>query len=157
MRINSVIKLTDRQKDAIIELWNEEYPEQIKYGDPADFDEYLNKQSDKRHYLLTNEIGELLGWGFQFVRDGIQWFAIIIGSRIKGQGYGTMLLNELKKNNSILNGWVADHNNYRKQDGTIYESPLPFYLKNGFIVLYDVRLDTEKLSAVKIVWRKETV
>lgn len=157
MKVIEHIVLTNEQKTAIIDLWNEEYPEQIKYTDPADFDDYLSKQSSKRHYLLIDENNDLLGWAFQFVRDGILWFAIIVSRKIKGRGYGTLLLNELKKNNTELNGWVADHNHYKKQNGAVYESPLSFYVKNGFSIRRDIRLETEKLSVIKIEWRKETI
>lgn len=69
---------------------------------------------------------------------------------------GTELLNTRKQNNSILNAWGIDHDTDLKLNGTIYKSPLPFYLKNEFEVLSTTRLDTDKIKAVKIKWTKNS-
>jgi hypothetical protein len=76
---------------------------------------------------------------------------------VHGQGKGTLLLNKLKENEHKLCGWVVDHDNDRKQDGEPYKSPLKFYQKNGFAICSDVRLETEKRSAVKIIWEQNSV
>ncbi|MCD6010341.1 MAG: hypothetical protein K0Q79_203 [Flavipsychrobacter sp.] len=154
MYINTFTELTSEQKRSILDLWNREYPEQIRYATLTEFDTYLDNLKEKKHYLLAGNNGEVQGWGFQFMRDMEQWFAIIVDSKVQRRGYGTLFLDEMKKNNTVLNGWVADHNNYRKQDGSVYISPLHFYIKNGFSVKHDIRIETEKLSAVKIVWHK---
>ena len=65
-----------------------------------------------------------------------------------------MILNTLKKDHAELNGWVIDNKNYHKQNGDIYLSPSSFYQKNAFALIKDVRLETEKLSAVKIKWQR---
>nr|WP_290861271.1 GNAT family N-acetyltransferase [Flavobacterium sp.] len=93
-----------------------------------------------------------MGWGIIFVRDSEQWFALLIDSRFQGMGLGTFLLNELKKTQPELNGWVIDHENDLKQNGKPYLSPLAFYKKNNFEVLGNFRIENEKLSAVKIKW-----
>lgn len=152
MKISETTELTMGQKEAILALWNSEYPGEICYSEFADFENYLNNLTDKYHLLLTGEDEEILGWAFQFVREGKLWFAIILSEKIHGQRYGTKMLNVLKKRNTRLSGWTIDHNNSFKQNGNPYRSPLGFYLKNGFTVMQDVRLETEKISAVKIEW-----
>jgi hypothetical protein len=54
-----------------------------------------------------------------------------------------------------LNGWVIDHNNDRKKNGLIYVSPLKFYEKCGFEIQNYMRLELDKISAVKIKWTNE--
>ncbi|MCB0473527.1 MAG: hypothetical protein KDC56_10755, partial [Flavobacteriaceae bacterium] len=59
-----------------------------------------------------------------------------------------------KEKETELNGWVIDHDNDYKINGELYKSPLNFYLKNGFQKSSDRRLELEKISAVKIKWKK---
>lgn len=96
-----------------------------------------------------------MGWALTFERENEKWFAIILSEKIKGKGLGRKMLNELKKEEQVLNGWVIDHNNDKKKNGQQYISPLKFYEKCGFIILSDVRLELDKISAVKIKWMKE--
>ncbi len=131
-------------------LWNNEYPVQLCYQALSDLDEYLLSLSEPTHYLITNKNNYTVGWAVAFDRDNERWFAIIVDNKSQGKGYGTQLLNMLKKDNSQLNGWVTDHNDYKKSNGNLYPSPLAFYTKNGFELLANERLETENLSAVKI-------
>ena len=64
------------------------------------------------------------------------------------------MLNTLKNDENTLNGWVIDHNSDKKLNGNIYQSPLEFYIKNGFETLSETRLELEIMSAVKIKWTK---
>ncbi|MCK9481612.1 MAG: hypothetical protein M0R38_07625 [Bacteroidia bacterium] len=64
------------------------------------------------------------------------------------------MLNELKSDENVLNGWVIDHNSDIKINGNFYQSPLNFYLKNEFEILNETRLELEIMSAVKIKWKK---
>ena len=145
--------LTSEHKLAIQNLWNQEYPAKLAYTNFSDFDNYLSNLTGKTHFLLINDSNEILGWGFKFERDSEKWFAIIVDRQIKGNGWGTQILNAIKNNETELNGWVIDHNNDLKLNGENYHSPLKFYLKNGFACNADTRLETEKLSAIKIEWK----
>ena len=155
MKLLEVNDLTSEEKQAILNLWNKEYPSRLAYKKFSDFDKYLNDLTNKTHFLLTNDLQEILGWGFKFERDSEKWFAIIIDSHIKGNGWGTLILEAIKKNVTELNGWVIDHNNDLKLNGETYRSPLKFYLKHGFTCNHDIRLETEKISAVKIEWKSD--
>lgn len=62
------------------------------------------------------------------------------------------MLDKIKNNEKALNGWVIDHNNDKKKNGQHYISPLKFYEKCDFRVLSDIRLELDKISAVKIKW-----
>lgn len=145
-------ELATEQVAELRNLWNKEYPVKLAHNTVQDTSEYLGTLQHPTHYLLLSNTGILIGWAATFTRDSEQWFAIIIDSIYHKQGIGTTLLNRLKQDNEILNGWVADHNNDMKADGTIYVSPLAFYLKNGFTICEGVRLELEKLSAAKIRW-----
>jgi len=147
--------VSTNQKEAILRLWNNEYPANLSYNDPTDFDVYLQNLTAQQHYLLLNNSNEIQGWGFTFFRNDERWFAIILDSSIQKHGYGTLLLEHMKQSEQLLNGWVADHNNDLKSNGSVYTPPLAFYLKNGFTLCTGVRLQTEKLSAVKIMWKKD--
>jgi hypothetical protein len=152
--VKSTIPATE-QKQAILRLWNNEYPVQLQFAGQQSLDAYLEGLENKTHYFTQNADGTISGWAFVFEREGGRWFAIIIDSSQQGTGLGTILLETLKKEENVLNGWVVDHTDYRKACKMPYISPLPFYLKNDFSVHKDTRLETEKLSAVKISWIKK--
>jgi GNAT superfamily N-acetyltransferase len=142
------------QRDLIRHLWNREYPAQIQYASGEAFDGYLDSLQEPCHWLAVDKDNNLAGWGFSFVREGEKWFAIIVDIKIQRRGLGTRLLRLLKENEAVLNGWVTDHDRYRKANGAPYPPPLQFYIKNGFIVIPEARIETEQLSAVKIRWTK---
>lgn len=143
--------LNDVQKKAVFRLWNEEYPGQITFSALTEFEHYLRALGQPAYYLaMFHNI--LNGWAVAFERDGARWFAIIVAKQAQGTGVGTSLLNALKESEPVLNGWVTDVHHYIKKDGRPYLSPISFYFKNAFEICPDVRLETEKLTAVKIKW-----
>ncbi|MEM7550162.1 MAG: GNAT family N-acetyltransferase [Bacteroidota bacterium] len=145
--------LTDVQKVRLMNLWNESYPKDLFYNELSEFKAYLNGLEDTQNYLITeNENGKIIGWLATFTRSDSRWLILILSSENRRKGLGTILLDEAKKNESILNGWVIDSKNYTKVDGSLYPSPLNFYIKNGFKVLEKDRLDKESISAVRIFW-----
>lgn len=155
MRVFKTEILTLEQMKSLFLLWNLEYPATVCYSDISQFENYLNGLSNTKHYFVLNEQNQILGWGFSFVREEENWFSIILDSQIQRKGYGRVLLNELKKNFTVLNGWVVDHNNYVSQNKEPYLSPIKFYTKNEFLLVSSVRIENEKISAVKIRWKKE--
>jgi GNAT superfamily N-acetyltransferase len=148
------LKLSKSQKQEICDLWNNEYPEKLNYRNLADFENYLKNLSKQSHIIMVDKDQNIKGWYFDFIRENEKWFAIILDSKFQGKGLGKKMLNLVKEKESELNGWVIDHSNDKKQNGEIYESPLSFYLKNGFEILVKNRLEHEKISAVKIKWKK---
>jgi GNAT superfamily N-acetyltransferase len=155
MKIIKSSILTSEQKQSLFELWNSEYPEKIGYSEIAEFENYLAGLSNKRHYLVIDDANQIFGWAFTFDREEEEWFAIILNSEIQGKGFGKLLLKKLKKNSSVLNGWVIDHQNERKINKEPYISPIEFYTKNGFLINPSMRIENDKISAVKIRWEKE--
>jgi GNAT superfamily N-acetyltransferase len=143
------------QKDTIFRLWNNEYPQQLGYTDIAGLDNYLGNLQCQSHYFAIDGQSAICGWAFTFIREQEKWFAIIVDSAFHKKGIGSLLLQALKDKEPILNGWVTDHYRYTKQNGQPYLSPLPFYIKNGFTVCANVRLEAPVLSAVKISWRAQ--
>ncbi len=139
------------EKEAIIILWNQEYPKRLNLESLNAFDEYLNALSQKEHYLLFID-GEIKGWAFTFIREEETWFAIIIDQKVQGRRNGLLLITKIKETNTELNGWVIDQESEIKQDGQFYHSPLKFYLKNDFSICENIRLENEKMSALKIKW-----
>lgn len=154
MKITTTNHLATEQKQQILQLWNNEYPEKLAYKNIEAFENYLEKLNKVNHVLLTDNKEKIHGWAITFVRDNETWFAIILSENLHGKGWGRKVLNELKQNKNELNGWVIDHNNDRKINGEFYKSPLEFYIKNEFEVLSDIRLELEIMSAVKIKWTK---
>ena len=155
MKIIQTVFLNFEQKQILFELWNSEYPVNIVFNEISEFDTYLAGLLDKKHYLLMNDFEQIIGWSFTFFRDQKYWFGIIVNSEFQGQGFGTLLLNELKKNKSVLYGWVTDHFDDVKKNNDPYLSPLGFYSKNNFIVNKDIRLENDKISAVQIVCKQK--
>lgn len=152
MNIITTTSLTDFQKECAYNLWNNEYPQKLQYKNITGFDEYLNGLQQKKHYLLINDEGIITAWAATFERDHEKWFAIIINSVSQGKGYGTVMLNEIKKDERRISGWLIDHERDLKANGEKYRSPLAFYIKNGFNILPDIRIETPAISAVKITW-----
>ena len=146
--------LNQEEKKAVFELWNQEYPKNLGYTKINEFDDYLNKLEEKHHVLVKDENDQVVGWYSNFIRDNEIWFAMILDTSIQGKGIGTKLLNMAKKRNHILNGWVIDHKLNIKANGSIYRSPLEFYMKNEFQLFPEVRLELPLISAVKISWSK---
>lgn len=155
MRIVQKEILSLEEKETLRELWNNEYPAKLNLKTIEDFELYLNGLSKIKHYLLLDDSDEIQGCTFTFLREDENWFAIILNSEIHGKGNGSFLMNEIKKNNTSLNGWVIDNENEVKQNATLYKSPIQFYEKNGFTICKDIRIENEKLSAVKINWNAE--
>ena len=154
MKIIEKDVLTFEQKDSLMQLWNNEYPTKLNLKTIEDFELYLNGLSKTKHYLLLDDSDEIQGWTFTFLREDENWFAIILNSEIHGKRIGSLLMNEIKKNNTSLNGWVIDQENEIKHNATFYKSPLQFYIKNDFIICSEIRIENEKLSAVKINWKR---
>ena len=153
MKIIPAKELSLSQKKAVLHIWNEEYGEKL-VKTMEGFEEYLSKLGDVQHFMMYDATDALSGWAITFDREGERWFAIIMDGSVQGKGHGRQLLNELKEHEPILNGWVTDHDRDAKRNGQPYRSPMGFYLKNGFEVLEEVRLETKELSAVKIRWTK---
>lgn len=150
----SIAKLPKNWKSQILELWNNEYPEKLNYKSVADFDVYLKNLTEQSHIVLVDENKNVKGWYFDFMRQDKKWFAIIIDSAQQGKGFGTKLLHLAKNKETELNGWVIDRKEGKKRNGEAYTSPLAFYLKNGFQVIPEIRLELETLSAIKIQWNR---
>lgn len=154
MEFIELSELSKSDKVQILELWNNEYPEKLAHKSLASFEAYLENLSERSHVLVIDENNSIKGWYFDFVRDNEKWFAIILDMALQGLGVGTRLLNRAKDKEVELSGWVIDHNTYRMKNGGLYESPLNFYLKNGFEEISETRLELNNISAVKIKWRK---
>ena len=146
--------LSESEKIEIYELWNNEYPENLSFKSKEEFDNYLKSLTEQSHLLIIDINKNIKGWYFDFTRNNEKWFAIILDSKIHGKGLGTRILELAKQKEYELNAWVIDHNRDKKKDGEFYNSPLSFYLKNGFEKLTRNRLELDKISAVKIKWKK---
>ena len=154
MKITQTAKLSTEEKSQVLTLWNSQYPVKLAYHSLADFDVYLQTLTDLTYYLWTDNESNILGWASTFTRDNEKWFAIILTETLQGKGFGRKMLDELKQHESVLNGWVIDHDNDIKKNGEFYKLPLIFYVKCDFNILADQRIELEKISAVKIKWTK---
>ncbi len=151
MEIKEYRTLSTSQKEEICALWNQEYPASLAYSEVAGFEKYLAGLGSPRHLLLEEE-GRVVGWYADFIREEEKWFAMIFDHRIQGKGWGRRVLQRVKDEGEVLNGWVIDNEEMDKLDGQKYRSPLGFYQKCGFEVVSDVRLEIPVLSAVKIIF-----
>lgn len=154
MEIIEQKELTTEQKQQIHEIWNTVYSAKIAHKSIEEFEKYLTTVSPQKH-IVAIEDNKVMGWYFQFVREGEVWFAILLHPNAQGKGLGRTILSQAKADATELNGWVIDKSNEPKLDGSIYQSPLAFYTKNGFTVLNDVRLEVDVISAVKIKWSRD--
>jgi len=152
MILTHTISLSAKEKQAVFKLWNLEYPKRLNYVKIEEFEYYLDGLENPHHVLVKDEHNGILGWFVDFKRENEIWFAMILDTSIHGKGIGSNLLEKAKKKNGILNGWVIDSSEYLKKDNLIYRSPLEFYLKNDFKILKETRLESPRISAVKIKW-----
>jgi hypothetical protein len=149
-------RLNPFQREAVRRLWNSEYPESLQLETPEDFEHYLENLPEKMHYLVM-ENQHILGWGMTFRRETATWFAMILDSSIHGKGIGSQILQRMKLAHKELFGWVIDHGNAPKADGTLYLSPLEFYRKNGCLVDETIRLELPTISAVQIRFNHQSI
>lgn len=154
MKIITQNHLSPAQKEAALRIWNAEYPVRLHMPAMQHLDDFLDSIFDKTYYLLIADNSAIAGWAAAFITGHVRSFFIMIDGAYHGKGYGTLLLNQIKQDNSKLFAWAIDHNEDVRADGTPYPSPIEFYLKNGFTVNEDLRLENELLSAVNILWEK---
>jgi hypothetical protein len=153
MNIVEVETLSEIQKEQIVTIWNKAYPSSLKYDNVEAFEEYLSKLTNTKHYLVEED-WQVIAWLSTFVRENEKWFAIIVEASYQKKGMGLHLLKQAQNDEEELNGWIIDSSFLKKSDGTPYISPMEFYLKNEFVVLSSIRLENEKISAVKIKWNR---
>ncbi len=145
--------LSEDQKNALFQLWNNEYSTNVALHKLSDLDTYLDSLTDISHTLLISEEGEIMGWSSQFWREERKWFVMLVNSSVQGKGHGKMLVNRMKEVNAEIFGWVVDHNRYWKVNGEHYLSPLNFYCNVGFNVIQLERFENDHFSAVLIHWK----
>lgn len=148
MKIVQTKILSANQKASIHKMWNDEYPLKLKDRFPL----LLEGVDNYTHYIIENERYNLIGWAVAFEKENQMRFSIIIHSDEKGKGFGRRLVDILKEKHNNLYGWVIDHNEAIKSNGKQYQTPMPFYLKQGFTILNEPRLESERISAALIHW-----
>lgn len=141
-------QLNPLQFAQINELWNNEYPINLKDRFPVLLDEVENFN----HYIINDANQNVIAWAVDFEKDNQIRFSIIVSSSHQGNGLGGLLIEKLKQDNNEFYGWVIDHNNDLKSNGKQYISPMPFYIKHGFEVLNNNRIESEMIRAVLIKW-----
>lgn len=151
MEIQKNVQLSPTQISQLSELWNQEYPTNLNDR----FGVLLDESSNLRHYIITNSNGDIDAWAILFEKDDETRFSIIVNKEHQGRGLGKALIRALQEDCNAFYGWVIDHNNDLKADGSNYLSPLEFYTKIGFKVLKDVRIDTEMIHCVKVYWSSD--
>ena len=124
----------------------------LNYSNFSEFENYLQGLKDQFHLLVILD-GQIKGWYFDFLREDERWFGLILHSDLQGKGVGTQILSRAKTQRSELHGWIIPIGKYLKSNGQPYKSPQEFYSKNGFDVLLSLKLQSEKISAIKIKWK----
>ncbi len=147
--------LQAEQQKIIYQLWNAAYPAGLAFDHQQQFENYLKGLKNAQHYFIQLENAN--AWAMVFERDGERWFALIVDPKVHAKGIGKLLLDFLKSEHPVLNGWVIDHHLYQRKDGQMYRSPLEFYVKNAFEIKKDTRLELPHLSAVKVQWREKEI
>ena len=140
--------LTDSQFKQINQLWNDEYPINLKERFPL----LLVDVESYNHYLIEDIDKNIIAWAVDFKKEMQIRFSIIVSANHRGKGLAKLLIDKLKEDNNEFYGWVIDHNDDLKSNGEYYQSPLGFYQKLGFEVLNDIRIDSEMIKSVMIKW-----
>ena len=138
----------------LLQLWNTAYPSALVYPHLDAFDAYLSQLETIRHFLLKCDDNRIVGWYFDFQRNGAKWFGIIVSPHSQGKGYGKKLLSHAQSINNELNGWVIQDSLFVKANGAIYASPMEFYRKAGFKKSASEKISIHGMPAVHIKWTK---
>lgn len=149
MKIIKTKTLSEKQFEQINQFWNDEYPLKLKDRFPI----LLDGVDDYNHYLILDPQQNVAAWAVDFDKDSQIRFSIIVSSNYQGKGLGGLLINKMKEDNEEFYGWVIDHSDDLKDNGEKYQTPMPFYLKHGFEILNDQRIDNEMIRAVLIKWK----
>ncbi len=150
MEIIKTIFLSDVQSEQINSLWNSEYPLKLKDRFPI----LLEETTWHNHFLIEYSNHVIIAWAVMFEHSNQIRFSIIVSKDHQEKWLGKILLDHLKATHDEFFGWVIDHNNDLKSDGENYTSPLPFYLKQGFEIIPNQRLESEMIQAVLVGWNK---
>lgn len=153
MQLNKKRHLSIEEKRQIYTIWNAVYPKQSLFKTFELFDDYISKMVDPTHYLLTCDQDKIAAWLVTLTRDGSRWLVILIHWDFQKQGLGSRLLHEMKKDESCVSAWITPHNNYFKGDGSIYQTPISFYEKNGFQVTSETFVKDD-FSGTKVIWQR---
>lgn len=146
MKIHRSVTLSAKHDAEIDALWNTEYPLKLK-------DRFALLFEDATltiHFYVLNQEDEIIAWSVLFEKENDLRFSIIVSSIYQQKGLGSALLTEMKKEGIAFSGWVIDHDTDLKSDETFYQSPINFYLKNGFSLDESCRLNNEMIKAVLV-------
>ena len=146
--------LNQQQQFELLKCWNEVYPLNLKFDDLGKMKIYFDGLQKLEYFLLIDSSIPATAFSFRFIRDEELWLAMLMPPAMQGKGYGSKLIEELTENINSISAWVVDHERDVKADGSPYISPLLFYLKERFEIQEGVRLETDTISAAKLVWKK---
>ena len=146
--------LNQQQQFELLKCWNEVYPLNLKFDDLCKMKIYFDGLQKLEYFLLIDSSIPATAFSFRFIRDEELWLAMLMPPSMQGKGYGSILIEELTENINSISAWVVDHERDVMADGSPYISPLLFYLKERFEIQEGVRLETDTISAAKLVWKK---
>jgi GNAT superfamily N-acetyltransferase len=137
-------QLSEKHHTQINALWDDEYPTTLA----GRFSMLLTDVRMFKHFLVLDKEDNVLAWAVYFQKDDEIRFSVLVNR--KHQGQGKQLIDAIKSELSEFSGWVIDAPHYIRKDGTAYPSPLSFYLKLGFEILPEQRIDNALINAVKV-------
>jgi GNAT superfamily N-acetyltransferase len=140
--------LSEKHHAQINVLWDDEYPATLE----GRFSMLLDDAILFKHFLILDQEENVLAWAVYFQKDEEIRFSILVDRKYQGLGYGKQLIDALKDELPEFYGWVIDKPNFIRKDGSAYPSPLSFYLKLGFEILPDQRIDNDMINAVKVTF-----
>jgi len=144
----------EHTKTQLFELWNREYPEVLQFENFSQYNTYLSGLEKPTHFMIKTEENSIIGWFFCFERDHDNWFGLLVHHQFQNQGLGKTLIKKAQTKYSKLNAWIVKDNIYKMYNGKTYKSPLNFYLKYGFRVVPNKYRKTDKISTIKIQWKR---
>ena len=146
----STTHLSKKHHAQINTLWDEEYPTTLA----GRFSVLLNDASIFKHFIILDLNQNVRAWAVYFQKDEEIRFSILVDRNHQGKGYGMQLIDAMKCELTEFSGWVIDKSHFMRKDGTAYHSPLGFYLKLGFEILHEQRIDNDMINAVKVRFSK---
>lgn len=140
MNVIRKTELTSKEIGLMLELYNRRMPKSFNKTE----DTFCIDCGEDVEIFMAYE-AEVLS-GFLSIREG--W-----GKLISSGLAGKLLLEEAKKHNDVLFGWVSTKEGVKNGEGKDYKSPINFYLNNGFKI-DERRNEGLDPTILKVIWKK---
>lgn len=133
------------------QCWNAANPATSQFKTTEELVDTIKGLANQNHYLAINDAG-IIGWAVTYDSRLGREFLILVDNNNQHKGIGSKIVRTMQATEQELNSWIIDHDAHLKSDGSVYYSPMMFYLKHGFMVIIDERHNHFGVEKTRISW-----